>query len=54
MGSVKITVQNLEIVSVREEDQVLLVKGAVPGANGSYVIIRSAIKGQKKSAANGK
>lgn len=54
MGSVKITVQNLEIVGVREEDQVLLVKGAVPGANGSYVIIRSAIKGQKKAVANGK
>lgn len=54
MGSTRITVQNLEIVGVREEDQVLLVKGAVPGAKGSYVIIRSAIKGQKKQAANGK
>jgi large subunit ribosomal protein L3 len=54
MGSTKITVQNLEVVGVREEDQVLLIKGAVPGANGSYVIIRDAIKGQKKSNANGK
>ncbi len=52
MGDKKITVQNLEVVGVREEDQVLLIRGSVPGANGSYVIIRDAIKGQKKT--NGK
>jgi large subunit ribosomal protein L3 len=52
MGDKKITVQNLEVVGVREQDQVLLIRGSVPGANGSYVIIRDAIKGQKKT--NGK
>ncbi|MDX6767631.1 MAG: 50S ribosomal protein L3 [Candidatus Methylacidiphilales bacterium] len=52
MGDKKITIQNLEVVGVREEDQVLLIRGAVPGANGSYVIIRDAVKGQKKT--NGK
>jgi large subunit ribosomal protein L3 len=46
MGDERITVQNLRIVQVRETDNVLLVRGAVPGANGSYVIIRTAIKGQ--------
>lgn len=44
MGDVRVTVQNLEIVQVREEDKVLLVSGAVPGAKGSYVVIRPAIK----------
>lgn len=52
MGDKRITVQNLEVVGVREEDQCLLIRGAVPGANGSYVIIRDAVKGQKKT--NGK
>lgn len=48
MGDSKVTVQNLEIIQVREDDQVILVKGAVPGAKGSYVVVRDAIKGQKK------
>jgi len=52
MGDKKVTIQNLVVVGVREADQVLLVRGNVPGANGSYVIIRDAIKGQKKT--NGK
>ena len=38
------TVQNLKIVQVRPEDNVILVSGAVPGPNGSYVVIRPAIK----------
>lgn len=54
MGTDRITVQNLEVVGVREQDQVLLIKGAVPGAKGSYVIIRSAIKGQRKATPTGK
>jgi large subunit ribosomal protein L3 len=48
MGDENITVQNLKVVQVRESDNVLLVSGAVPGANGSYVIVRTAIKGQPK------
>jgi large subunit ribosomal protein L3 len=44
MGDERITVQNLRIMQVREEDSALLVSGAVPGANGSYVIVRPAIK----------
>ena len=44
MGDERKTVQNLKIVQVRQEDNVILVAGAVPGANGSYVVIRPAKK----------
>ena len=44
MGNVKKTVQNLKIVKVDEENSLLLVKGAIPGFNGSSVIIKPAIK----------
>jgi large subunit ribosomal protein L3 len=42
MGHEQVTVRNLEIVEVDAEDNVLLVKGAVPGPNGSYVMVRRA------------
>jgi len=48
MGDEKVTVQNLRVVQVREADHVLLISGAVPGASGSYVVVRTAIKGQPK------
>ena len=40
MGTDRVTVRNLEIVQVDTEDNVLLVKGAVPGPNGGYVMVR--------------
>ena len=43
-GNTRCTVQNLQIVKVMPEDNVLLVKGAVPGANGGILLISSAIK----------
>jgi large subunit ribosomal protein L3 len=46
MGSQQRTVQNLRIVKVIADRNLLLVKGAVPGANGDDVIVRTAIKGQ--------
>lgn len=46
MGSEKRTVQNLRIVKVIADKNIILVKGAVPGANGDDVIVRTAIKGQ--------
>ncbi|MBM3832363.1 MAG: 50S ribosomal protein L3 [Verrucomicrobia bacterium] len=51
MGQVRRTVQNLEIIQVREADNVLLIKGAVPGAKGDYVVIRESKKYPKKAAA---
>lgn len=44
MGNVRCTVQGLEVVRVDAERNLLLVKGAVPGATGSDVIVRSAVK----------
>ncbi|HEX4083728.1 MAG TPA: 50S ribosomal protein L3 [Chthoniobacteraceae bacterium] len=44
MGDDQVTVQNLRIVQVRENDSALLVAGAVPGPTGSFVIVRPAIK----------
>ena len=44
MGAERSTVQSLEIVRVDAERNLLLVKGAVPGANGSTVIIKPAVK----------
>jgi len=44
LGQVRRTVQNLEVIQVREADNLLLVKGAIPGANGDYVIIRESKK----------
>lgn len=44
MGNVKHTTQNLEVVRVDTERNLLLIKGAVPGAKGGDVVIRAAIK----------
>lgn len=43
-GNARVTVQNLRVVGVRAEDHAILVRGAVPGANGGVVLVRSAIK----------
>ncbi|RRJ95379.1 50S ribosomal protein L3 [Opitutaceae bacterium TAV4] len=50
MGSQQRTVQNLTIVKILADKNLLLVKGAIPGANGDDVIVRTAIKGQPKQA----
>lgn len=50
MGQVRRTTQNLEIIQVREADNVLLVKGAIPGAKGDYVVIRESKKYPKRAA----
>ena len=42
MGDDQVTVRNLEIIEVDTEDNVLAVKGAVPGPNGGYVVVRRA------------
>jgi large subunit ribosomal protein L3 len=40
MGNERVTVRNLEIIEVDAEDNLILVKGAVPGPNGGYVMLR--------------
>jgi large subunit ribosomal protein L3 len=47
MGQSNRTTQNLEIVQVREADNLLLIKGALPGAEGDYVVIRESKKRPK-------
>jgi large subunit ribosomal protein L3 len=47
MGGERVTIQNLEVVDVDTEHSLILVKGAVPGANGSIVFIKDAVKAQK-------
>jgi len=42
MGHERVTVQNLEVVKVLEGENLLLVRGAVPGPTGGYVVIRKA------------
>jgi large subunit ribosomal protein L3 len=44
MGAEQVTTQSLEIVRVDAENNLLLVKGAVPGATGSDVIVKPAVK----------
>jgi len=46
MGNCQVTVRNLEIVDIDTEDNVLMVKGAVPGPNGGYVLVRRAKSGR--------
>ena len=46
MGNVSCTIQNLSVVKVDAENNMILIKGAVPGSNGSVVYITDAVKGQ--------
>lgn len=48
MGAVKRTVQNLEVVAVDKENNVLLIKGSVPGPKKGLVTVRSGVKAQGK------
>lgn len=44
MGDEQVTIQGLEIISVDQERQVLVIKGAIPGATGNDVIVRPSVK----------
>ena len=44
MGTDRVTVRNLEVVQVDTEDNVLMVKGAVPGGKNGWVLVRDAVK----------
>jgi len=48
MGSAKVTTQSLEVVRIDAERNLLLIKGAVPGAPGGDVIVRTAVKAASK------
>ena len=42
MGNSQVTIRNLEVVSVDVEENLIAVKGAIPGPNGGYVMVRRA------------
>lgn len=44
MGQNKVTIQNLEVLEIRPDDNLLIVAGAVPGPSGGIVLVRKAIK----------
>jgi large subunit ribosomal protein L3 len=50
MGDVRRTVQNLEVVKVIAENNLILVKGSIPGSRGSLVTVRTAVKTKRAQA----
>jgi large subunit ribosomal protein L3 len=49
LGAVKVTTQNLEVIRVDAERNLLLIKGAIPGAKGGDVVVRPAVKAPQKA-----
>jgi large subunit ribosomal protein L3 len=48
MGPKRVTIQNLKVVKVEPQENLLLVKGAVPGAKGGLLLLRKAIKKKRR------
>src|SRR4029078_6637405 len=51
MGSDRVTVRNLKVVQVDSENNLLLLRGAVPGAPGTYIVVRKAVAAKKEPVA---
>lgn len=51
MGDERVTVQNLRVIAIDEKQNVIIVEGAIPGANNSCVVLQEAIKKKVKSQA---
>ena len=47
LGQVRRTTQNLLVVQVREAENIILIRGAIPGSNGDYIVIRESKKRPK-------
>ncbi len=52
MGSVRVTTKNLEVVQIDEEKELLLIKGAVPGAPGGEVIVKPVVASEVNLPSN--
>ena len=50
MGNERVTMQSLEIVAIHADKQILMVRGGIPGAIGSMVVLKPAVKSQKPVA----
>ena len=44
MGAVRVTTQNLEVVGTDEDRGLIMIKGAVPGSKGAWILVRDAVK----------
>ena len=44
MGDRKVTTQNIQVVGIREEENLIFVEGSIPGSKNSYILVRPAIK----------
>lgn len=51
MGNTRVTVQNLKVLRVVPEKNLLIVRGAVPGPNGGYVVVRKSLKAARRAKA---
>ena len=51
MGAERVTTQNLEVVSTDYQEGLILLKGAVPGSRGGYVLVSDAVKAERPEAA---
>ncbi len=51
LGDVTVTTQNLDVIRIDEARQLLLIKGAVPGSRGGFVVVRPAVKAKASAAA---
>ncbi len=51
MGHTQVTMQNLEVVAIDLENNVILIKGSIPGPNKSFVVIKNAVKSDKADSA---
>jgi large subunit ribosomal protein L3 len=51
MGAENVTVQNLKVMGVKAEDNIVLVRGGIPGAIGGLVVVKKAVKSYTKKAA---
>ena len=54
LGDVTVTTQNLDVIRVDEARQLLLIKGAIPGAKGGFVTVRPAVKAKPQAAEGAK
>ena len=52
MGDETVTTQNLDVIRIAEARQLLLIKGAIPGAKGGFVTVRPAVKAKSVKGAN--
>jgi large subunit ribosomal protein L3 len=50
LGNHRVTLQNILVVDVKEDQNLLLLRGGLPGSANGWVLIRSAVKAKKKEA----